>query len=143
MASSNDAKRKYFGWTDQSVLILCGLLNKYVMKYGRSIPFKWMDLQPEFENIVQIKLYSEKVLKHKYDEMRKDYNLWKSLKNKATGVGWNQSLGKLDFSDDWWDKRIKEDINVKRIRRKQPSVELQEAWDQLFTNAVANGIDCV
>ncbi|XP_076927462.1 uncharacterized protein LOC143591023 [Bidens hawaiensis] len=65
--------------------------------------------------------------------MRRTYNLWKSLKTGAIS-----SAGKLDCSDDWWEKKIKENPDFKRFRKKQPSRELQEAWLQLFENV---GVD--
>lgn len=79
------------------------MLNKYVSRNGRDSPFKWTNLQLEFENIVHHKLNSENVLKNKYDAMRKDYNLWKSLKN---GDTWNPTTRALNCSDDLWEKLI-------------------------------------
>nr|GEX99887.1 myb/SANT-like domain-containing protein [Tanacetum cinerariifolium] len=40
--------------------------------------------------------------------MKRDYNLWKSLKNGETGLGWNASAQKLDCADEWWKMKIKE-----------------------------------
>lgn len=77
------------------------------MKNGRNSSFKWADLQPEFENIIGHKFNSDKALKNKYGWMRKEYTLWKSLKNGETGLGWNESTGKLDCSYDWWENKIK------------------------------------
>ncbi|CAH1438827.1 unnamed protein product [Lactuca virosa] len=106
-------------------------------------PIKWQDLQPIFEKEAATKLNNYKALKNKYDGMRKDYNLLKSLKNGETGLGWNESTGQLDCSDEWWDRKIKENPYVKAIRKKQPSLELQLAWEQIFGDAVASGINCV
>ncbi|GKD55146.1 hypothetical protein Tco_1288533 [Tanacetum coccineum] len=62
---------------------------------------------------------------------------------RETGLGWDASTGTLNYTDEWWDKKIKENDKVKRIRKKQPSIELQEAWYQLFGDAVATGVDVV
>nr|GEW56358.1 hypothetical protein [Tanacetum cinerariifolium] len=51
---------------------------------------------------------------------------------------WDASTGKLNCSDDWWEK-IEEKDNVKIFRTKPPSKELQEAWDQIFWGFVASG----
>nr|GEX78040.1 hypothetical protein [Tanacetum cinerariifolium] len=40
--------------------------------------------------------------------MKRDYNLWKSLKNGETGLGWNAIVQKLDCADEWWKIKIKE-----------------------------------
>lgn len=143
MASNNDNAKKKFDWSDNFVMILCDILKKYIMKNGRNSPIKWLELQPAFERVANTKLHSYKALKNKYDGMRKDYNLWKSLRNGETGLGWNETTRQLNCSDEWWDKKVKENPNVKAIRKKQPSSELQEAWDQIFGDAVASGTDCV
>ncbi|GJY57046.1 Myb/SANT-like domain-containing protein [Tanacetum coccineum] len=116
---------------------------RYLLANGRTSPFKWVELQPEFEKVVKTELYSYKVLKNKYDEMRKDYSLWSSLKNGETGLGWNATTMTLSCSDEWWDKKIKENKRVRSFRKKQPTKELQEAWYNLFGDAVANGVECV
>ncbi|KAI3761995.1 hypothetical protein L1987_52418 [Smallanthus sonchifolius] len=76
-----------------------------------------------------------KAFRSKYDVMKAMYNLWKLLKHGETGLPWDESRRKLDCSDDRWEKKIKENPDFKRIK-KQPSRELQEAWDQLFVNVV-------
>ncbi|GJZ00359.1 ALP1-like protein isoform X1 [Tanacetum coccineum] len=69
--------------------------------------------------------------------MRKQYTLWKQLKHGETGLGWNASTEALACSNDWWDRKIKENPNVNGFRMKQPSKELQEAWEQLFGGLLA------
>lgn len=92
MDSSNDGPtRKKFTWTDQLVLTLCDLLKNYLMTNGRTSHFKWIELQPQFENIANTKLYSHKVLKNKYDEMRREYINWSLLKNEEIGVPGNEN----------------------------------------------------
>ncbi|PWA67415.1 hypothetical protein CTI12_AA318620 [Artemisia annua] len=63
-------------------MLLDGLwiLNKYLMNHGRTSQFNWNEIQAEFEKISNTKVYSFRVLKNKYDDQRKDYNLWTSLK---------------------------------------------------------------
>ncbi|PWA46556.1 myb/SANT-like domain-containing protein [Artemisia annua] len=82
-------KRVPFYWPYQSVLALCEIFIRYLSANGRSSPFKWVELQPEFEKVVKTELYRYKVLKNKYGEMRKYYSLCSSLKNGETGLGWN------------------------------------------------------
>ncbi|PWA93832.1 myb/SANT-like domain-containing protein [Artemisia annua] len=119
-ASSNDVMKenvgaqkdddpKYsetFKWMDQTVLILCRILNKYLMNHGRNTLFNWNEIQSEFEKIAKTKVYSFRVLKNKYDDQRKAYNLWISLKNGAIGIGWDASTRTLNCSDEWWEKKM-------------------------------------
>nr|XP_043638520.1 uncharacterized protein LOC122609555 [Erigeron canadensis] len=125
------------------VLELCRFLNKYITKHGRNNPFKWVTLQPEFEKMINRKFPSDKALKNKYDGMRKEYNLWKSLKHGETGLGWNESTGQLDCDDEWWAKKIQENQKYEGIQNNQPSKQLQEEWDLLYGDAVASGENCV
>ncbi|MFS7997054.1 putative transcription factor AP2-EREBP family [Helianthus anomalus] len=141
--STDDGKRDYFKWTDEYLVAMCDILNKHLTINGRNSPFKWADLQLEFEKVSHHKFKSFTALRSKYDAMRARYNLWKSLKNGETGLRWNESTGKLDCSDDWWEKKIKENPEFKLVRKKQPSRELQEAWDQLFEEAAADVVDYV
>nr|GEV56910.1 myb/SANT-like domain-containing protein [Tanacetum cinerariifolium] len=138
-----DGKTKPFKWTEQYVLAFCDIINQYHMRNDRNSPFKWTSLRLEFEKIVHHELKSEKVLRKKFDSMRNDYNLWKSLKNGESGISLNVSTGKLDCSDDWWRKKIKENPSVKRIKKNQPSIQLQEAWYRLFEDDVVNEVDSV
>lgn len=61
------------------------------MKNGHTSPIKWQDLQLVFEKDVNINLNNYKALKNKYDGMRKDYNVQKSLKIEETDQSWNES----------------------------------------------------
>ncbi|PWA56591.1 myb/SANT-like domain-containing protein [Artemisia annua] len=78
-----------------------------------------MQLQLEFEKMHNIKFISKKSLKSKYDGMRKQYSLWKTLKNGETGLGWNASIGKLDCSDAWLSQKIEDQECLKRFMVKQ------------------------
>ncbi|XP_076956673.1 L10-interacting MYB domain-containing protein-like [Bidens hawaiensis] len=125
------------------VLEFCRFLNKYITIHGRTSSFKWVSLQPAFEKVINQKFVSDKALKNKYDGMRKEYNLWKSLKNGETVLGWNESTRQLNCCDEWWSRKIKENSKVIAIQNNQPSAQLQEEWDQLFGDAVASGENCV
>ncbi|GJS91146.1 Myb/SANT-like domain-containing protein [Tanacetum coccineum] len=138
MATSNATSRKE-NWTDQSVLTLCNFLIQHQNNNGRNKAYPWSHLQPEYEKIHNHKFNSKQALKSKYDSMRKQYTLWKQLKHGETGLGWNASTGALACSNDWWDRKIKENPNVSCFRTKQPSKELQEAWEQLFGGLLAGG----
>ncbi|GJY47844.1 putative nuclease HARBI1 [Tanacetum coccineum] len=138
MATSNATSRKE-NWTGQSVLTLCNFLIQHQNNNGRNKAYSWSHLQPEYEKIYNRKFNRKQALKSKYDSMRKQYTLWKDLKHGKTGLGWNASTGALACSNDWWDRKIKKNPNVSGFRTKQPSKELQEAWEQLFGGLLAGG----
>ncbi|XP_071718378.1 uncharacterized protein [Rutidosis leptorrhynchoides] len=142
MASKPENTKKE-NWTKEMVLEFCQFLNRYITKHGRTSPFKWVSLQPEFERSIKHKFNSDRALKNKYDNMRKDYNLWKSLKNGETSLGWNESTEQLNCSDEWWKTKTAENSKYAAIRRNQPSAQLQDEWDQLFGDVVASGSNFV
>ncbi|XP_035845391.1 uncharacterized protein LOC118491602 [Helianthus annuus] len=49
----------------------------------------------------------------------------------------------LNCSDEWWKRKIQENPKVLAIQNNQPSIQLQEEWDQLFGDVVASGENCV
>ena len=106
MAPTNETAKANYNWTEQSVLNLCDFLIAYQNKKGRNCEFKWIQLQPEFEKKHNIKFNSKKSLKSKFDGMKRQFTLWRTLKNGETGLGWDESTGKLNCSDDWWDQKI-------------------------------------
>ncbi|GJX86351.1 hypothetical protein Tco_0337125 [Tanacetum coccineum] len=61
------------------------------------------------------------------------------IRGASFSQSWNASTGALACSNDWWDRKIKENPNVSGFRTKQPSKELQEAWEQLFGGLLAGG----
>ncbi|GKA56501.1 RNA-directed DNA polymerase, eukaryota [Tanacetum coccineum] len=128
----SDKKAKKDKWSEEQTLALCDFLNKYINEHGRNARFIWVELQPKFATLYNRTFASEKALKNKFDGMKRDYNLWKSLKNGEMGLGWNASAQKLI-----------EDPNFKKLQKKKLSLELQYAWDQLFGDAVAGGEDCI
>ncbi|PWA95289.1 myb/SANT-like domain-containing protein [Artemisia annua] len=144
MAPTNETSKANFNWTEQYVLNLCDFLIAYQNKKGQNCDFKWMQLQPEFEKKHNIKFNSKKSLKSKFDGMKRQFTLWKTLKNGETGLGWVESTGKLNCSNAWWDQKIEYLLcrkmkNFKPFRTKPPSKELQDARNQLFGDSVACG----
>ncbi|KAL8216421.1 hypothetical protein R6Q57_023258 [Mikania cordata] len=143
IGSNESGKREYYKWTDDSLVALCNILKKHLTSNGLDPQFKWADLQLEFEKISQHKFKSVTALRSKYDAMTKKYNLWRLLKKGEIGLRWNGITEELDCSDEWWENKIKENPEFKKIRKRQPSKELQEAWDELFKNVVSNGVESV
>ncbi|XP_076910500.1 uncharacterized protein LOC143576262 [Bidens hawaiensis] len=139
--SPQSPRSENFKWTDQDLCAMYDVLNKHIAKNGRS--YDWANLKLELESLYHHKFKSVKAIRSKYEAMRARYSLWKSLKNGETSLRWNLSTGKLDCSDDWWEKKIQENPNFTKLRRNQPSRELQVAWDLFFENIVDGGLECV
>ncbi|XP_020253757.1 uncharacterized protein LOC109830803 [Asparagus officinalis] len=75
--------------------------------------------------------------------MKRDWRIWKGLKQSETGLGWDYITGKLDCSNEWWEIKIKEKPEAKKFRNKGVPCAIEELWDQLYSDVVANGLECV
>jgi len=60
---------------------------------------------PEFQKKTNL-TWSREQLKHKYDGLKVRWALWKKLKEKETGLGWDYEKGIIAASDEWWMKKI-------------------------------------
>ncbi|GAV67120.1 Myb_DNA-bind_3 domain-containing protein/DDE_4 domain-containing protein/UBN2_2 domain-containing protein [Cephalotus follicularis] len=50
--------------------------------------------------------YDYNKLKNKWDQLKKDYLLWRALLGIDTRLGWDSEKMTVDASDDWWKRRI-------------------------------------
>ncbi|KAK7273925.1 hypothetical protein RIF29_14992 [Crotalaria pallida] len=144
MASTNvDVEGKTYNWSVKRTTILLELCLEFIVKNGRTQNFKWNDIQKDFEARTNSRVSNCRSWKNKYDQMKNDWRLWKTLKQSETGLGWDPSTGKLDCSKDWWDRKIKEKSEVRKFRNKGVPPANEELWDHLYGDVVANGSECV
>lgn len=105
MAPNKDTEEG-INWTNENIVKFCEVCIDYVTKNGRGQLMRWREIEDLFTEKVG-KQCSFKSLKNKYDSMKKDWRLWKFLKTGETSLGWNPTTGKLDCSDEWWDRKLK------------------------------------
>ena len=51
--------------------------------------------------------YERKQFKNRWEALKKDYNIWKSLNQHASGLGRDPITNSIAASDDWWENEIK------------------------------------
>ncbi|KAK8936163.1 hypothetical protein KSP39_PZI013768 [Platanthera zijinensis] len=73
--------------------------------------------------------------KNKWDQLKKDWKLWKELKHGATGLGWDSTRRTVDASDDWWKERLEVVPAAKKFRYAGIPPELEEKFKNLVANA--------
>ncbi|GAV70468.1 LOW QUALITY PROTEIN: Myb_DNA-bind_3 domain-containing protein, partial [Cephalotus follicularis] len=75
-------------------------------------------------------------LKNKWDNLKKDYLLWKELIGKDTGLLWD-SIKKTVDADDSWKQRIQANAAVAKFQRAAIEPELQDMLGSMFPSIVA------
>ncbi|KAJ9135450.1 hypothetical protein P3X46_032632 [Hevea brasiliensis] len=86
-----------------------------------------------------VKICIREQLRHKWDWMKDQWKMWKALKGNETGLGWDPIKGTVVAPDEWWNKKIKENLKFARFREKGIGQELYENYQELFLGTVATG----
>ncbi|CAH9070809.1 unnamed protein product [Cuscuta europaea] len=137
MASTHDSMDKEsFKWNNEYVLIFCELCIKYIQNQGCGF-MKWREIKQNFEDVAKCKI-THKSLKNKWDAMKKDWRIWKFLKRDGTDLGWDPITKRLSCSNEWWDKKTKENPDVKKFRNKYVDPKLEDLWAKLFEGKYGN-----
>jgi hypothetical protein len=66
----------------------------------------WKNVIDKFSEKIG-KQYCYKQLKNKWDSLKKEWNIWKRLIGKETGLGWDPMKKTIDVPDDWWKKKLR------------------------------------
>ncbi|XP_050374692.1 L10-interacting MYB domain-containing protein-like [Argentina anserina] len=77
-----------------------------------------------------------KELKNKWDALKGEWRLWKDLKNKYTGLGWDPKLNTVVATEERWSQIIGE---FARFKKKGISPEFETKLDILFSDITATG----
>lgn len=56
--------------------------------------------------------FTKKQLKNKWDGIKKDWKIWKSLLDQGSKLGWDPKKQTIAASDDWWDEKIKVSFEI-------------------------------
>ncbi|XP_050222662.1 L10-interacting MYB domain-containing protein-like [Mercurialis annua] len=95
----------------------------------------WVENEMKLVGLVFIR----EQLKHKWDWMKEQWKIWKELKGKSTGLGWNPFTGTVMASNEWWDEKIQENPSFAKFREKRIGKELYEKYEIIFLSTVATG----
>ena len=66
----------------------------------------WKNISIKFAQTIN-KNYSKKQMKNKWDNLKREWQLWNNLVGKETGIGWDYVKQTIDVSEEWWDKKLK------------------------------------
>lgn len=96
----------------------------------------WDNLHDKLKNLAN-KDFDKKQLKNKWDSLKKDWQIWRKLIGKETGLGWNAMKRTVDATDEWWDAKLKEIPSATKFREK--GLLFAEELEIIFGDVVATG----
>ncbi|CAH9129556.1 unnamed protein product, partial [Cuscuta epithymum] len=140
--TENKARRVI--WSKNSLHVLCDLCIKHIEKSkgknGGVVSQRLVWKKIELDFLEETKLPWDKMkLKNKLDTIKKSWSLWKQLKGKETGLGWDHVKGTISASSDWWALKIQENAKFEQFQDEGIEPELEYKMDQIFaTSAQGN-----
>ncbi|GAV60919.1 DSPc domain-containing protein/Myb_DNA-bind_3 domain-containing protein [Cephalotus follicularis] len=141
MAAANEPVEKAM-WEPHIVNIFCDICIKEIDNGGKPKSHftkeAWKSLVETFGRETG-RAYDYNKLKNKWDQLKKDYLLWRALLGADTGFGWDSEKRTVDASDDWWKRRIAENDKVKKFRTRGIHPELEDKLRTMFSSVVAYG----
>ncbi|XP_038678751.1 uncharacterized protein LOC119980210 [Tripterygium wilfordii] len=135
VVDAGDAK---FKWDNKNMKLFLDMLTVWKKKNVGLL--KWEPISEEFKKVSGFTCTPLK-LKTKHDNMKQNWQLFNRLKNSETGLRFNDETGKVEASDEWWDARIKENINLKKFH--STGLPLREEQNKLWGGATATGDECI
>ena len=61
------------------------------------------------------KLVAHLQVKNKLDHLRRQQKVWKWLFEHETGLGYDPDTGKIDASDEWWERKLKVSLFMRML----------------------------
>ncbi|XP_020577803.1 uncharacterized protein LOC110022968 [Phalaenopsis equestris] len=77
--------------------------------------------------------------KNKWNQLKKDWKLWKELKRGSTGFGWDLIKRTVDASKKWWAEKLEAVLNAKKFKVCGIDPKLEDKLDVMFKGVVAMG----
>ena len=94
-------------WTEDNTRIITDLFVKQVRMGNRPnthlTPRAYEDVGKEFQLITGLD-YKQPQLKNKWDKLKSDFNIFKKLRLRETGGGWDIERNTVRQDPEWWKK---------------------------------------
>ncbi|XP_020575268.1 L10-interacting MYB domain-containing protein-like [Phalaenopsis equestris] len=129
-------------WEKEIKLLFCDLCIKEIELGNRPTTFfnkeGWNSIIKHFKDSTG-REYDRLQMKNKWDQLKKDWKIWKDLKRGSTGLGWDPIKRTIDASEEWWAERLAVVPAAKKYKTCGIEPELEEKLDQMFGGVVATG----
>ncbi|KAI5008120.1 hypothetical protein ZWY2020_009168 [Hordeum vulgare] len=107
-------------WTDDNTWIVTELFAGQVGMGNRPNTHLTSNAYEEVANQFKMKIgldYKRDQFKNKWDKLKADYHLFKKLRLRETGAGWDYEQNTLKQDDEWWKKAKQEIKGVGKFRK--------------------------
>ncbi|PPD69128.1 hypothetical protein GOBAR_DD33992 [Gossypium barbadense] len=129
-------------WDDELTLIFCELCINEVNADNRLTTHLnskgWENVIALFQAKTQ-KNYGKPQLKNKWDTLKKEWRLWREFFKESKSIGWCPSKKTVDATEEWWAKKIQENLDFKGFKKKGIEPQLNELMWQMCGGIVATG----
>ncbi|GAV86927.1 Myb_DNA-bind_3 domain-containing protein [Cephalotus follicularis] len=95
----------------------------------------WKNVLDGFNKRAEVS-YNRGLLKNKWDNLKKDYLLWKELIGKDIGNGWDSIKKSIDADDSRWKQK---NTFVTKFQQDGIELELHDKLGSMFSSFVATG----
>ncbi|KAG0489368.1 hypothetical protein HPP92_008179 [Vanilla planifolia] len=128
-------------WDERSTMLFCDLCieqietgNKPTTHFNRE---GWQNIKNKF-NATTNKDYEKTQFKNKWDQLKKDWRMWKELKGSEIGMGWDTKRKTVVASNEWWAKKCKVNPALKKFRTSGIPEELECKLSYMFASVATN-----
>ncbi|XP_020598823.1 L10-interacting MYB domain-containing protein-like [Phalaenopsis equestris] len=130
-------------WEKETKILFCDLCLKEIERGNRPTTFfnkeGWQNIIRCFKECTG-REYDKLQMKNKWDQLKKDWKIWKELKRGSTCLGWDPVKQTVDAPDEWWADRIAVVPAAKKFKFSGIEPEFEEKLDRMFGGVVPTGI---
>ncbi|XP_054778067.1 L10-interacting MYB domain-containing protein-like [Prosopis cineraria] len=123
-------------WTTEETELFIKLALQQVRKNerkGSTLSKKGREALMQQFNGLSSRSYDKKQLKNKWDNLRKDWNIWDKLLNKETGLGWDSEKNTVSAPEEWWNQKIKRGKSSQNKKEKCLATVMVDSVSQLVS----------
>ncbi|CAM0955438.1 unnamed protein product [Alopecurus aequalis] len=129
-------------WTDDNTRIVTELFAEQVkmgnMPNTHLTPNAYEEVANQFKIRTRLE-YKRDQFKNKWDKLKIDYNIFKKLRLRETGAGWDYERNTVKQDDEWWKKAKKEIKGIGKFRKQ--GLRNEENLKVMFEDISSDGSD--
>uniref|UniRef100_A0ACD5ZKA4 Uncharacterized protein n=1 Tax=Avena sativa TaxID=4498 RepID=A0ACD5ZKA4_AVESA len=129
-------------WSEENTRIIVELFVKQVRMGNRPnthlTPSAYEEVHNEFKMRTGLS-YKQAQLKNKWDKLKNDYNMFKKLRLRETGGGWDVEKNTVKQDPEWWKKAAKDIPGCGKFRKQ--GLRNEEGPRVMFEDITSDGTD--